>query len=409
MRRNKLVVWVVVGIALVGGFGFASGYAFGARNPDASAANVANATVPEDVEAGDFGLFWKAWRLIDASAYKASDDSSENRVYGAIRGLVESLGDPYSVFFTPEENQRFSQEVQGSFGGVGIELGMKDGNLAVIAPLKGTPAERGGIRAGDYILAIDSSTTDGISIDKAVGLIRGNEGTTVTLTILSGNSKPRDVVLKRERIEIPSIDVKMEGTVAHISIYEFTADAGAKFREAVRGLPKNTSAVVLDVRNNPGGFLEVAVDIAGWFVPRDSVVVKEAERDGTMTPFAAKGPATLIDMPVVVLMNGGSASASEILAGALRDLRHAPLVGENSFGKGTVQEVRDLPGGNGASIKLTVAEWLTPNGSKINKVGLKPDVEVKTPASADTTDADTKNDVQLQKALEVARKQAGGH
>ncbi len=404
MRRKKLAALIVAGIVLVGGFAFAGGYAAGARNPDASAASVANATVPSDIDAGDFGLFWKAWRLLDASAYKADDDSSQQRIYGAIRGLVDSLGDPYTVFFSPEENQRFSQEVQGSFGGVGVELGMKDGNLAVIAPLKGTPAERAGLKAGDYILAINSSTTEGISIDRAVSLIRGNEGTTVTLLIMSGSAKPREVAIKRERIEIPSIEVKMEGTVAHVSIYQFTADAGAKFREAMRGLPKNTSAVVLDVRNNPGGFLEVSVDIAGWFVPRDSVVVKELEKDGTMRPFVAKGPATLVDMPVVVLINEGSASASEILAGALRDLRRAPLVGENSFGKGTVQEVRDIPGGQGASIKLTIAEWLTPNGNKINKVGLKPDFEVK---ASSTQATDAKGDPQLQKALEIARQRSG--
>jgi carboxyl-terminal processing protease len=397
MERRKIIGWVLAGAVVLAATGYA-GYAIGARNPEGLASSaVANATVPADIDAGDFGLFWKAWRLMDSTAYKADGDSAQERVYGAIRGLIDSMDDPYSVFFTPEENQRFSEAVQGSFGGVGMELGKKDGSLAVVAPLKGTPAERAGIKAGDLILAINSSSTEGISIDQAVGLIRGNEGTKVTLTVLSGDTPPRDVEITRERIQVPSLEVNMEGNIAHVAIYEFTADAGAKFGEAVRGLPSNTSAVVLDVRNNPGGFLEVAVDIAAWFVPRGSTVVKESGKTGAVTLFQAKGPATLVDMPVVVLMNGGSASASEILAGALRDLRKAPLVGENSFGKGTVQEVRDLPGGQGASIKLTVAEWLTPNGTRINKIGLKPDVEVKSPTS--TTDTDP----QLQKALEVAR------
>lgn len=403
--KRGLIGGLIVAI-VIGGVGFVGGYALGARNPNGSAAaDLANAAVPADVSAGDFGLFWKAWRLIDGVAYKASEDSAQERVYGAIRGLVDSLNDPYSVFFTPEENQRFTEAVQGSFGGVGIELGMKEGTLAVVAPLKGTPAERAGIKAGDLILAINSSSTEGISVDGAVNQIRGNEGTRIVLTILTPKGSPREVTLVRERIEIPSIELRMEGKVAHVSIYEFTADAGAKFAEAVRGMPKDTSAIVLDLRNNPGGFLEVAVDIAGWFVPRDSTVVKEAGRDGSMQTFKAKGPATLVNVPVVVLMNGGSASASEILAGALRDLRGAKLVGENSFGKGTVQEVRDLPGGNGASIKLTVAEWLTPNGSKINKIGLKPDVEAKAVSSTAPT-TDPRNDAQLQKALEVARSQA---
>jgi carboxyl-terminal processing protease len=190
----------------------------------------------------------------------------------------------------------------------------------------------------------------------------------------------------------------MRDGVAHIALYEFTADAGAKFGEAVRGLPRDTRGVVIDVRNNPGGFLEVAVDIAGWFLPRGATVVKEVERDGKVISFEAKGPSTLENLPVVVLANSGSASASEILAGALRDLRRAPIVGETTFGKGTVQEVRELPGGNGAAIKLTIAEWLTPNGNKINEVGIKPDVEVE-------LGDDPEADPQLERAIEVLREQ----
>jgi carboxyl-terminal processing protease len=401
MKYRKAVIGGVIGAALVGGIAFVGGYALGARNPDgAPAQNVANATVPTDINAGDFGLFWKTWRLIDATHYKASGDSSQQRVYGAIKGLVDSLNDPYSVFFTPEENKRFSESVQGSFGGVGIEIGMKEGALIVIAPLKNTPADRAGVQAGDLIAEINASSTTGLSVDQAINLIRGNEGTKVALTFITKEGKTRKLTLTRQRIEIPSLEVKMEGNIAHISLYEFTADAGAKFGEAVRGLPKNTQGIVLDLRNNPGGFLEVAVDIAGWFVPRNATIVKEAERSGNVITFTAKGPSTLEKIPVVVLVNGGSASAAEILAGALRDLRRVQIVGETSFGKGTVQEVRDVPGGNGASVKLTVAEWLTPGGAHINKVGIKPDVEVKVDPNATGT-----KDVQLEKALEVIRKQ----
>lgn len=398
-RRKKVIGWLLSAVIVASG-GFFGGYAFGAKNADAEpVSNVANATIPSDIDAGDFGLFWKAWRLIDATHYKAAEDSTQERVYGAIRGLVDSLGDPHTEFFTPEENLRFSESVQGAFGGVGIELGFRDERLTVIAPIKGSPAERAGIKAGEFILEIDGSPTDQITITEAVSKIRGEEGTTVTLTLIGeDDEQPRKVALKRERIEIPSLEVTMEGKVAHIELYEFTADAGTKFGEAVRDLPKDTQAIVLDVRNNPGGFLEVAVDIAGWFVPRGSTVVREVERDGTVTTFEARGPGTLVDMPVVVLQNAGSASASEILAGALRDLRKAPLVGQVSFGKGTVQEVRDLPGGGGASIKVTVAEWLTPNGKQINEIGLDPDTAVE-------NDEDPKVDEQLQKALEVARAQ----
>lgn len=399
MDRKKLIGGLLVAV-IVASTGFFGGYAFGARSADgAPASNVANATVPSDIDAGDFSLFWKAWRLIDAAHYRAEEDSTQNRVYGAIRGLVQSLGDPHSEFFTPEENQRFSESVQGAFGGVGIELGFREASLVVIAPLKNTPAERAGIKAGEFILEIDGASTDMITITEAVSKIRGKEGTKVTLTVMGEkDEQPRKVELVRQRIEIPAIEVSMEGKVAHIQLYEFTADAGAKFAEAVRELPSDTQAIVLDLRNNPGGFLEVAVDIAGWFVPRDAVVVKEAERSGEVLNFTARGPSTLENVPVVVLVNAGSASASEILAGALRDIRRAPLVGQTTFGKGTVQEVRDLPGGNGASIKVTVAEWLTPNGKQINNVGLAPDEAVE-------EDDDPKTDVQLQRALEVARQQ----
>lgn len=402
MERNKKAIGGILAAIIIASGGFFGGYAFGARDPEGiPASNVTNGTMPADIAAGDFGLFWKAWRLLDATHYNTSGttDTAQQRIYGAIRGMVESMGDPHTEFFSPEENQRFSEAVQGSFGGVGIELGIRDDRLVVIAPLKDTPAERAGIKPGDIILQIDGSSTDQLSVSSAINLIRGKEGTKVKLTLVNQESKEaRTVELTRSRIEVPSIKLTMEGQVAHIELYEFTADAGAKFGEAVRGLPSDTKAVVLDVRNNPGGFLEVSVDIAGWFVPRGSTIVKEAELDGKEVSFAAKGPSTLENIPVVVLVNGGSASASEILAGALRDLRKAPLVGETTFGKGTVQEVRDLPGGNGSSIKVTVAEWLTPNGKRINKIGLEPDVVVE-PGD------DPKRDLQLEKALEVARQQ----
>jgi len=402
MERNKKAIGAILAALIIASGGFLGGYAFGARSPEGvPVSSVANATVPQDIDAGDFGMFWKAWRLLDAAHYNTTSttDTPQERVYGAIRGMVASLGDPHTEFFSPEENQRFSEAVQGSFGGVGIELGIKDGTLVVIAPLKDTPAARAGVKAGDLILQIDGKSTDQVSVTEAVNLIRGQEGSVVKMTLLSeGDKATRTVELTRQRIEVPSVKVTMEGRIAHVELYEFTADAGAKFGEAVRGLPQDTQGIVLDLRNNPGGFLEVSVDIAGWFVPRGSTIVKEAEKDGNVVSFSAKGPSTLENLPVVVLVNAGSASASEILAGALRDLRKAPLVGVTTFGKGTVQEVRDLPGGNGASIKVTVAEWLTPNGAHINKIGLEPDVKVE-------AGDDPAKDPQLQKALEVARNQ----
>jgi len=399
MRKKILIglsavvaVFVLVGASFL--FGFRAGKLFPQNITVHGVSNIENGE-PANV---DFGVFWRAWKIVEDNYLKNGSAKSQDKVYGAMNGLVNSLNDPYSEFFSPKDNQKFQEDIQGNFGGIGAELGMKDHQLVVIAPLKGTPASRAGLLANDQILAINSSSTDGIAVDTAVNLIRGPEGTVVTLAIMrEGWNKPKDFKITRENIVVPTLDSETVGdNLAHVSLHNFNANADYLFYQAVSdALSRGDKGLILDLRDDPGGYLEVAVDLAGWFVPRGKLVVSEAGRNGPPQEFRASGNAALVGIPVVVLINGGSASASEILAGALRDDRGAKLIGEKSFGKGTVQQLEDL--GDGSSIKLTVAHWVLPSGQILENGGLKPDYEVK------ITDDDraNKKDPQLQRAIEV--------
>jgi carboxyl-terminal processing protease len=403
MRKRILtgLLVVVVAIALVGG-GFFFGFQAGRKLPENitvhGVSNIENGE-PADI---DFTFFWRAWKAIEDGYLRNDKIASQDKVYGAINGLVNSLQDPYSEFLSPQDNQKFREDIQGNFGGIGAELGMKDHQLVIIAPLKDTPASRADLRAGDQILAINSSSTEGITVDAAVNLIRGPEGTVVTLTIVrKGWDKPKDFKITRENIVVPTLDSEtVGGNLAHVSLHGFNANADILFYKAMLGaLMNGNQGLILDLRDDPGGYLEVAADLAGWFLPRGKLVVSEAGKAGPPEEFRASGNAALVDFPVVVLINGGSASAAEILAGALRDQRKIKLVGENSFGKGTVQQLEDL--GDGSSIKLTVAHWVLPSGHILENGGLKPDYEVK------MTDEDraNKRDPQLDKAVEVLKEQ----
>ena len=354
---------------------------------------------PADV---DFSLFWDAWRLIQSDYLKASQLDRQKMVYGAIRGLVNSLGDPHSVFFEPEDAKKFTEDVSGSFSGIGIEIGMKKQVLTVIAPLEDTPAWQVGLKAGDQILKIDGKDTFDLTVEEAVKMIRGIKGSEVVLTILRKDfEKPKDFKIVRDVIVVPAVKLSfLDNDIAHLKLLNFNENASYDFyRAALEILMKKSPAMILDLRNNPGGYLEISVDIAGWFLKRGEVVVRENIKNEKETVFRASGNQALVDMPLIILTNEGSASASEILAGALRDNRHIKLVGDKTFGKGSVQEVQKLY--DDAMIKLTIAEWLTPNGASINENGLEPDYKV------EITEADyeNKNDPQLEKALEIIKKQ----
>ena len=356
-----------------------------------------DATPPTNVSLTDF---WKAWNALDAN-YVITHASStlpsvQDRLYGAISGLASAYGDPYTVFFPPEQAKAFSDDISGSFAGVGMEIDVKDGVLTVIAPLKGTPAEKAGIQTGDQIAAIDGKTTEGLSVDAAVNQIRGPVGTTVDFTIIR-NGKPLDVKIARAIIQVPETEDGMDATsgVYHIALYEFTANSDALFDQAfTRFKASGAKKLIIDLRGNPGGYLDAAVEIASHFLPKGATIVTE-DFDGKQTSIVHTSIG-YNDVPkgtkIVVLIDGGSASASEILAGALKDNHVAELIGTKSFGKGSVQTLLNIDGG---ALKVTVARWITPDGSWIMGNGITPDIVV--PYTKE--DAATKADPQMDRAV----------
>ncbi len=347
----------------------------------------------------DFNGFWDIWRTVH-ERYVHQPVSDVQMYYGSVAGMVASLGDPYSVFFDPDTAKKFSQELSGTFEGIGAELGIKKDKLTVIAPLPGTPAEKAGLKPGDWIVGIDGADTSGMLLDDAVSRIRGPKGTSVKLTVLhEGTRDPVELTIARATIVVQSVKWKMvsrEGKlIAVITLSHFNEDTEARFNEAVRSvLLENPSGVVLDMRNNPGGFLDTAVKVAGEWVPHD-VIVEEKFSDGTKKDYNSDGNYRFADLPTVVLVNGGSASASEIVAGALKDHGKAKIVGEQTYGKGSVQDYSELA--DGSALKLTVALWYTPKGTSIDKNGITPDEVVK------LSDEDYNNDrdPQMDRALEL--------
>jgi carboxyl-terminal processing protease len=348
----------------------------------------------------DFSLFWDAWHLIQTDYVKSAELDKQKMIYGAIEGLLESLDDPYSVFFKPIDAEKFNEDVNGSFSGVGIEIGTRKGILTVISPMEDTPAWKAGIKAGDQIIKIDGKSTADLTTDEAVKLIRGNKGTIVILTIIHKNSDTQEeIAIVRDTIVVDAVKLSFldNDNIAHLKLLNFNENAPYEFYQAALKMQeKQPSGMILDLRNNPGGYLEVAVDIASWFVPKNAVVVRENIKGESEEVLKASANQSFVNLPVVVLINEGSASASEILAGALRDLRNVKLVGIKSYGKGSVQEVKKLF--DDSMIKLTIAEWLTPNGVSINNNGLEPDYKVEMPE-----DLNSDKDPQLDKALEIIK------
>lgn len=352
----------------------------------------------------DFSLFWKTWNELHNKFVDQNNLKEDKLLYGAISGMVKGAGDPYTVFFPPVETKSFKQDVGGSFGGIGAEIGKRNGFLVIIAPLEDTPAQRAGLMAGDKILKINGEPTDDITVEEAVTKIRGEVGTKVTLSILRGNdgTKAKDITIERAVIKIPitKLEALKDNKIAHLSFYSFASTAPFEFQQAATKILATTGykGIILDLRNNPGGFLEVSVDIAGWFLNSGDLVAIEQfgkMENNNKTEFRTNGLGALKNYPIVVLVNQGTASAAEILAGALRDNRSVKLVGEKTFGKGSVQELVNMPGGS--SLKVTVAKWLTPKGISISEQGLEPDYKV-----AIAEDDSVKNkDPQLDKAVEI--------
>lgn len=325
--------------------------------------------------------------------------------YGMIRGYVESFKDPYTVFMPPKEAKSFAENVKGSFGGVGMTVGMKEGNIVVIAPLKDSPAMKAGVKAGDIITAVDKKNVVGMTSEEAVTYIRGELDTPVTLTLLHpGDKATRDITIIRKEIKIPTIDTEKKSGVFILRLYNFSAESPDLFRNAMNEfLQSGLSHLIIDLRGNPGGYLEAAVNMASYFLREGQVVV--SEKQGKVEAQINHRSTGIIGLPsatkVVVIVDNGSASASEILAGALKDHSVAKVVGVKSFGKGSVQELINLE--DGASLKVTIAKWFTPNGVNISEQGITPDVEVQATTSMKLKDG-TIRDMQLEKAIEVVKK-----
>lgn len=347
----------------------------------------------------DFSLFWDAYNNLQNNFIDPSKITDKKVLYGAIEGMASSLGDPYTSFFDPEQAKMFQQDLNGSFEGIGVEIGIKKDLLTVIAPLKDTPGEAAGLKSGDIIVKIDGKDATNMTTEEAVNLIRGPKGTSVTLNIFRSNwNSAKDIQITRGVIKVPSIEWSLkQGDVAYIQIYQFGGSLPTDFEKvALEILQSPAKKIILDLRNNPGGYLDAAQNIAGWFIEKDKTVTIEDFGEGKdQQVYKTQGNASLSGYPMVVLINEGSASASEILAGALRDDRNIKLVGAKSFGKGCVQEVVDLPGGS--FLKITIANWLTPKGGSISDVGLTPDIKVEITEK----DSEAKKDPQLDKALEI--------
>jgi len=347
----------------------------------------------------NFADYWKIWNMVK-ERHVSRGASDVEMFYGSITGMVGALRDPYSVFFDPEFAKKFADELSGTFEGIGAEIGIKKDQLTIIAPLPGTPAEKAGLQAGDKILAIDGTDTSGMFVDEAVSLIRGEKGTEVKLLIgRAGWTEPKEIAIIRNTIIVESVKWKMVSSagkrVAIIDISRFNEDTAAGFSQAVRSvLLENPDGLILDLRNNPGGFLDTAVKMAGEWIPHD-VIVREKMGDGADRDYTSDNGSRLTDLRTVVLVNGGSASASEIVAGALQDYGKATVVGEQTYGKGSVQDYTEFD--DGSALKLTVALWYTPKGRSIDKDGIAPDVVVQmTPE-----DFNDDKDPQLDRALEL--------
>jgi carboxyl-terminal processing protease len=357
---------------------------------------------PVASEGVDFSLFWQVWNLVHEKFSNREKINSQELIQGAISGMLKSLEDPHTNFLTPKETNVFLGSMKGELEGIGIQIGIRDGQLQVIAPIKKTPAYKAGLRARDKIIKIDGLSTANMKIEEAVGKIRGPKGTEVVLTIFRQEwNEEKDIRIKREIIEIPTVSWEMiEGNVAHIRIYHFLEKTENDFKILANEILRSSAEkIILDLRNNPGGYLHVAKNIAGWFLEREQVIViQDFGETKEQKIYKSAGPSRLLKYPIVILINEGSASGSEILTGALKDNRGIKIIGERSFGKGSIQEF--IPLKEGASLKITVANWLTPKGELITNQGLKPDIII------EMTEEDIRQekDLQLNKALELIRK-----
>lgn len=417
---------VITALVLVGGGAFFAGVYVGTTGTQSveGPSSLINTEPPTSLnqEKINFSPFWHVWEAINRQYAPVNASSTEivnaqEKVWGATQGLVRSLDDPYSVFLPPQDSKTFEENVRGSFGGVGMEIGIRDGILTVVSPLQDTPAERAGIKAGDKIIRINDAPTANLSIDEAVSIIRGEIGTTVNIHIQrEGREGALEIPIVRDTITIPTIETEEHLSAAGdapqsvsnadgvfiIRLFNFSAQSPSLFRESLREFVKSgKQKLILDLRGNAGGFLSAAVDIASWFLPAGKVVVTEDYGDKrSPVVHRSKGYDIFNDrLEMAILVNRGTASAAEILAGALSEHGVATLIGEQTFGKGSVQELIQIT--NDTSLKLTVAHWKTPQGTIISQKGINPDVVVQAQDSGENEEGSQANDTQMERAIEI--------
>jgi len=418
MKPHRLTN-ILLGLSLVI-FLFGTGYKIGEYRANQTKIELPNYNIvnaPTNISESkntkniDFSLFWQAWERVEQKFVDKKKLEPQKMFYGAIKGMVASLEDPYTFFLTPDENKQSKDDLGGKFEGIGAQLGLKDNRVIVIAPLKDSPAEKVGVVAGDYINQVDGNFTKSMTLNQTVSKIRGEKGTKVKLIIERGKKEMEKTII-RDVIKITSVELSKEKLtecqnncveVAYLKLNQFGENTNDEWDVAVELIAKQwknkeINGMVLDLRNNPGGYLERYVHLAGEFLPFGTVVVKQESTMSENRTYKVLRAARLPDVPVIVLINRGSASASEILSGALRDHKRAKLVGEKSFGKGSVQEALDLD--KGAGLHVTVAKWILPNGDWIMGKGIEPDIKIENKITEGNT-LTKQNDSQLQKAIEL--------
>jgi carboxyl-terminal processing protease len=394
--RLSLIALLVLAIAMVsGGAGFAAGWLV---RPHV----VASPTPPAHTEVQEeFGIFWEAWDIIDREFNREGPLDTKVMTYGAISGMIRSLGDPHTVFVEPAQARIFSEDLEGSFEGIGATVDMVEGNLVIVEPLQDSPAAQAGLLPGDIVLEADGQSLQGMQLLDAIILIRGPKGSQVRLLIRrAGVPEPFEVTITRQRIDLPTVSYQMrDDGIAYVRLTEFNNQANVRLQAALgQVLAQEPRAMILDLRSNPGGYLHIAVQVSSQFV-REGVIVSERDAKGKTTEYKADGQGMALDIPLVVLIDGGTASAAEIVAGAIQDSGRGVLIGRRTYGKGSVQASHPLS--DGSSVRVSIARWRTPSGRQLDREGLLPDILV----LPDTT-APADGDPILERAVEyLARPQ----
>jgi len=410
MNKKKVLAFTgILGAILIAFFG---GFFYGAKkgwelNLPSPFENIIQKEKPQSLPSADMSIFWETWEKVLEKYVDREKLDPQKNIEGATKGLVWSLDDPYSEFLNQEETKDLEQDLTGEFTGIGVEISKRNGVITIVSPLPNSPAEKSGLKSGDQIIKINDQDALEMSLTEATKIIRGEEGTKVNLTIYRpSTSATLNLEIKRAKVVVPSFSYKiLDDNIAYLKIYNFNQPLILEFYlNSFDLINKNPKGLIIDLRNNPGGYLDIVVEIAGWFLDKNDIILKEDLGNNEIKLHKNDSDGAFKNIPTVVLINEGTASASEILAGALRDNRNVQLIGTKSFGKGSVQEVVSLSGGN--SLKITVARWLTPNGTLIEGNGLKPDIEIKNQNGEQTgtyEEINVEKDAQLFKSLEVLK------